>query len=92
MTNEILAAIGLLTFIAALFFVVRLGEKMFTRWHHFYIGLVLSWTPWWPVQVIGIAISADDAYQHWRQKKEPEYLSPLHNAYVWVYRKVARIS
>ena len=89
MTNEILAAVGLLTYAFALIMIARLGEKLFTKWHHAHGAFVLTWLPWWPVQVIGIAIIAEDAYQHWRQKKEPNYLSPLHRAYVWVYRKVA---
>lgn len=89
MTYELLAFIGLLTFAFALFAIVRMGEKLFSKFHHAYIGFVLTLLPWWPVQVIGILIVAEDAYQHWRQKKEPGYLSPLHRIYVWAYRKVA---
>ena len=84
-----LLVIGVLAYVAALFSIHRLGEKLFTKHHHAHIGFVFALIPWWPVQVIGIAIIAEDAYQHWRQKKEPNYLSRLHKIYVWVYRKVA---
>jgi hypothetical protein len=54
--------------------------------HHFWIGLALLLVPLWPVQLIGLWLMADDAYQHLRQLDAPSYRSPLHRAWVMVIR------
>jgi hypothetical protein len=45
-----------------------------TGWHHLYLGIGLL--------LISVWIITDDLYQHWRQKTEPGYASPLHRWYI----------
>ena len=68
--------------------------------HHFYIGLILGligflliFTPcpaWivWTLIGLGLILMLDDAYQHLRQRKEPEYHSPIHRLYGWFYSRI----
>lgn len=69
----------------------RVKEK-----HHGYYGAVLAAMPWWWVRVIGWLLLADDLYQHWTQSSELEGgktpradFSPIHRAYVGLYRWIA---
>ncbi len=62
------------------------------RPHHFYWGLVccivgfcllfplpkLGLLVWLPLEIVGAILIIDDLYQHFRQKSEPGYLSPIH--------------
>jgi hypothetical protein len=66
-----------------LFAVIRLNVGR--EWHHEYIGAALVALVWWPwVQWVGVAVMADDAWQHTVQLTRPTYLSPMHRAWDWV--------
>lgn len=64
--------------------------------HHLYFGYLavvvaaIHWM-WWPkwvsalVLVLGAVTFADDVYEHHRQAKEPDYQSPLHRLFVWLW-------
>lgn len=64
--------------------------------HHAYLGLatmivgfLLIWALWpaaLAVMAIGFYVFADDVYQHIRQRREPEYQSPLHRMHDYLYR------
>lgn len=69
----------------------RVKEK-----HHGYYGAVLAALPWTWVRVVGWLLLADDLYQHWTQATDLEDgrtpradFSPVHVAYVRVYRWIA---
>jgi len=65
--------------------------------HHGYLGLLmmaLSFFLIWShvstlvvslVFVLGLIIFTDDFYQHLRQRKKPEYHSPLHRLFRFAY-------
>jgi len=94
--HGIVIALALLGVILTLVALSNLGERPFTKWHHAYIGLVFALAPasWgvWAVLLwlAGLALIADDCYQHRRQKRAPYYLSPLHRIYERVYRAIFR--
>lgn len=46
--------------------------------HHGYLGAALMLVPWWPAQLVGLVILADDLVQHLMQLRKPDWLSPLH--------------
>ena len=67
--------------------------------HHYYLGCAvllgdfyLIWSRWsptwlnWGLFWLAWIIITDDFYQHMRQQKKPEYLSPLHRMYGLLYR------
>jgi hypothetical protein len=68
--------------------------------HHGYLGLALILIGFLLVftslpfiislvcVILGILIFADDYWQHYKQKKNPKYQSPLHRFYVWLIRKM----
>lgn len=73
--------------------------------HHAYLGLflaligfVLVWVlPMlaFVLTVCGLAVFADDFYQHFLQRKEPEYQSPLHRIYckyLWPIKWVQKLT
>ena len=83
-------AVGLL--LACILRLHRVREK-----HHGYYGAVLALFPWWWVRVIGWLLLVDDLYQHWTQASDLEGgrapradFSPIHRAYVALYRAVFR--
>ena len=63
--------------------------------HHFYWGIILDFIAFlWlcyspryhafgyvPLFIVGTLIVVDDMYQHHRQKREPDYTSPVHDWY-----------
>jgi hypothetical protein len=72
--------------------------------HHAYLGLFLMllgflciWVfyPLSILAIIGIFVFIDDFYQHLRQRKQPDYASPLHRLFVerlWKYAWVRTIT
>jgi 4-hydroxybenzoate polyprenyltransferase len=77
-------------------------ENWFKGYHHFYTGIILAiagfvlmgngwyWTGLFVIAV-GIIVILDDVWQHFRQKNNPEYHSPLHRLYVYIWKKSAFI-
>ena len=67
------------------------------EWHHGYLAMMLGALPWWPARVAALVLFADELYQHIRQEMakragrpmNPDD-SPLHRAYVALYRMVFR--
>jgi len=80
------------------------GEMVMAGVHHAYLGLFLMligflaiWVfyPSAILIIIGIFVFLDDAYQHLRQRSNPEYASPLHRLFVahfWKYIWVQAIT
>lgn len=70
------------------------------EFHHSYLGPPLVIVGWWTspwVMFVGVVLTADDTYQHWRQTwcAEPEYRSPLHRLFgatLWRLRWVRDLS
>lgn len=64
------------------------------EWHHFYLGLILwggaSLACWVPLQVVGLIVTWDDAFQHgWQAlRRTVRYRSPLHRLYEWLFVRV----
>jgi len=83
----------------------RNGKYSPWRPHHFYWGLILCIVGFWllfplpklgllvwlPLEIVGALLIVDDLYQHFRQKSEPEYLSPIHRWWdefvMWIRRR-----
>ncbi len=78
-------------------------EKWFKGFHHFYLGIFLLiagfvlmglygwyWTGGF-IALCGVGAVVDDLMQHFKQRKNPEYHSPLHRLYGKIYSKFAFI-
>ena len=72
--------------------------------HHYFVGLILllagflfvisegSLVTACLLTSFGLWLCADDLYQHWRQRTEPDYRSPVHRLYGLIYRfKIVQI-
>lgn len=92
--HAVVIALAILGVVLTLVALSKLGERPFTKWHHAFIGLVFSLAPasWGVIAALlwlaGLAIIADDLYQHRRQKREPYFTSYLHRLYERAYRAV----
>lgn len=83
----VLAVIGLAA-------IARLGRLV--ELHHLYWGAAIALIPWTPTRIVGLVLMLDDTVQHAVQAAqlltghapEPDW-SPVHRAYVAVYRWVA---
>ena len=60
--------------------------------HHLYAGILLMALAFWiggnlggMIFLIGLYLAIDDLYQHWRQVKQPDYQSPIHRLFVWLW-------
>lgn len=71
-------------------------EKWFKGWHHYYLGIILlilgfiiMGCGWYrtgiSIIISGLITIVDDAIQHFKQRKNPEYHSPLHKLYGFIY-------
>jgi len=59
--------------------------------HHFYWGIILLvigfilifYAPVFGIilSILGLILVIDDEYQHYRQRRQPEYRSPIHRLY-----------
>ena len=69
--------------------------------HHGYIGIAAIAAAWlvifkhrpgrrrdilvWVLGLFGIWMCGDDLFQHWMQGNDPDYLSPVHRLYVFLF-------
>jgi hypothetical protein len=66
--------------------------------HHFYLGitlLLIGFLLIWKsiilsvlITILGIVITTDDLYQHYRIRIQPDYTSPLHNLYILFLKSI----
>ncbi len=74
-------------------------EKWFKGWHHLYLGIILLIVGfflmgfgWYrigfSIMIAGIVCIVDDTMQHFKQRKDSEYHSPLHIAYGFIYARL----
>jgi vacuolar-type H+-ATPase subunit I/STV1 len=88
------AVLFFLAAIALLYPLDRLGRLR--EMHHGYAGWLVAllgrllggWVGF-VLFALGVVAWADDTYQHWRQLHEPDYRSPLHRGYGWLYARLA---
>ncbi len=77
-------------------------ERWFAGFHHFYLGIALAvvgftlmGAGWYWVGLFtiltGLLVIVDGAWQHFKQRSDPEYRSPLHKLYGVIYSKFAFI-
>ena len=77
-------------------------ERWFAGFHHFYLGIalavvgfILMGASWYYVGLFtiltGLLVIIDDVWQHFKQRVDPDYHSPLHRLYEAIYSKFAFI-
>jgi len=78
------------------------ADEKHSFWHHFYTGafiflfghsLITAYSYPHPLFFIGVVflliggyLMVDDLYQHWRQKRDHSYLSPVHYMGAGLYK------
>ena len=71
------------------------------EFHHAYFGLVAFGFAWvaifrmrpgrkrdivvWSLGLFAVWMIGDDLFQHWMQGNDPDYLSPVHRLYVYLF-------
>ncbi len=77
-------------------------EKWYKGWHHLYLGILLliigfsiMGFGWYRIgfatMIAGIICILDDTMQHFKQRNDSEYHSPLHRIYGFIYARVGFI-
>lgn len=85
---------------------ISVDEKV-GRWHHFYLGILFLltgiflvkyfpvWSFLWAIGVlcnlIGLCLMGDDLLQHWTQRFNPTYTSPIHRLGTPLYEFRAKL-